>query len=420
MVHTASLSSSRGSMGGRAETGAAMTRSGESKPLGTLVEWLAGFGVTDHWVVSCYLKLEPRDRSRGKYLIKLKNRMREQLARFEQRGASRQQRDAVERDLARVREHLEGPGNLPSGRGIAIFACEALGLFEAIPLPRVFRSRLLIDRSPLIRELAALNDEFGRVLCAAYDRTSARFFDVTASGIHELPALAPSDTTRAGRFHGPRSPTGTAPGAGSAGEHNFHQRIREEKQRHYAAVAQRLFELSRDRAIRGVVLAGIGVGSEAVEPHLHPYVGRQLLGSVRLNPKAASPSSIMEAALEVRAESERRFEAEHLAALREGLGTGWAVNGVEEVLRALRHGQVRTLIVEPTAEQRGFRCTATGRLGLTEATCEAEGRPEAVPDVIDEAIEEALRQGGHVDVVEDGAARAGVAGLAALLRFRQR
>ncbi|MBE0592533.1 MAG: hypothetical protein IH616_09050, partial [Gemmatimonadales bacterium] len=290
------------------------------------MDWLAELGLTDHWVVSCYLKLEPRDRSRGKYLIKLKNRMREQFAWFEQRGPTRQQHDAVERDLARVRQHLEDPGNLPPGRGIAIFACEALGLFEAIPLPRVFRSRLMIDRSPLIRELAALDDEFGRVLCAAYDRTSARFFDVTADGIHELQGLAPSDTTRAGKFHGPRSPTGTSVGSGSAGEHNFHQRIREEKQRHYATVAQRLFELSRDRAIRGVVLAGIGVGSEAVESHLHPYVARQVLGSVRLNPKAATPSRIMESVLEVRAASERRWEAEHVAALREGLGTGWAVN----------------------------------------------------------------------------------------------
>ena len=30
-----------------------------------------------HRVVSCYLKVEPRDRARGKYLIKLKNRIRD-------------------------------------------------------------------------------------------------------------------------------------------------------------------------------------------------------------------------------------------------------------------------------------------------------------------------------------------------------
>jgi hypothetical protein len=30
-----------------------------------------------HRVVTCYLKLEPRDRSRGKYLIKVKNRVKD-------------------------------------------------------------------------------------------------------------------------------------------------------------------------------------------------------------------------------------------------------------------------------------------------------------------------------------------------------
>ena len=31
----------------------------------------------DYQVVSCYLKLEPRDKTRGKYLIKMKNRVRQ-------------------------------------------------------------------------------------------------------------------------------------------------------------------------------------------------------------------------------------------------------------------------------------------------------------------------------------------------------
>ena len=40
------------------------------------VERLAAIEPGKHWVVTCYLKLEPRDRSRGKYLIKMKNRVR--------------------------------------------------------------------------------------------------------------------------------------------------------------------------------------------------------------------------------------------------------------------------------------------------------------------------------------------------------
>jgi peptide chain release factor subunit 1 len=383
-----------------------------------LVERLARLSGGTHWVVSCYLKLEPRDRARGKYLIKLKNRIRERVAWMERQGLSRGERDAVGRDLERIREYLEDPGNLPAGRGIAIFACGPLGLLAAVPLPQVFRSRLAVDHTPLVRELAALDDEFGRVLCVAHDRTGARFFDVSAFGVEELEGLAAAAATRAHRFHGVTSVSRRGPGLAALGEHNFHQRIRVEKQRHYAQIAQRLFELTRGGAVRGIVLAGTGPDAGAVQRHLHPYVAELVLGSVRANPKTVSPPDIYRAVLEVQRASERAWEAEHLRSLREALGTGWATRGVEATLRALSRGQVRTLLVDAGGAGAGFRCADSGRLTLEADGCRGEGDPVPVPDVIDEAIEEALRQQAHVDVVEDRGERAGVEGLAALLRFR--
>ncbi len=381
--------------------------------LHAVLDRIAAVGTTGHWVVSCYLKLEPRDRTRGKYVIKLKNRIKERLGWLENQGVSRADRDVVTGDLDRVREYLEDPSNLPTGRGIAVFACEPIGLFEAVPLPNVFRSRLAIDRSPLVRELAALDDEFGLVVCAAYGRTSARFFKVTAFGIEELPGMTPGETTKAGRFHGGRSVTGGA----SAGEHNYQRRIQEEKDRLYADVADRLFELSRGSDVRGVVLAGNGSVAAEVVPHLHPYVRKALLGTAKLNPKTATQPEVWESVLAVRRQREREWEAEHVHELREGLGTGWAVNGVEQALRALSKGQVRTLLVDPTVTEGGYRCES-GRLTTEENGCQTEGQAGRLPDVIDEAIEEALRQGGQIDVIEDEQARDAVDGLAALLRFR--
>ena len=389
----------------------------EPATLGPLVDWLAQIGVTDHWVVSCYLKLEPRDRTRGKYLIKLKNRSKAQLSWLEEHEEGRGARDAVARDLERIREHLEHPGNVSWGRGIAIFASEPLDLFEAIALPRVFRSRLTIDRSPLVRELAALDDEFGMVLCVVHDRTGARFFRVTASGTQELPGLAAGDTTRAGRFHGQGA--SAAPGSGVGGEHNFHRRIHEEKHRHYARIADRLFELNRASGVRGIVLAATGSDAGAVGSHLHPYLERLVLGTTKLNPKSVTSAQVMEAVLEVRHDSEREWEAQHATRLTEGLGTGWAVNGIAETLEALAKGQVRTLLVDPTAECSGYRRRTTGRLSLdADRTMDSDVSP--VTDVVDEAIEEALRQGSHIEVVEDEETRSRVDGLAALLRFSNR
>lgn len=393
-----------------------MTATAERTNLPTLHEVLdriAAVGTTEHWVVSCYLKLEPRDRSRAKYTIKLKNRIRERLAWLDRMEVARAEREAVGRDLDKVREFLEDPSNLPTGRGIAVFACEPLGLFQAVPLPNVFRSRLAIDRSPLVRELAALDDEFGLVVCAAYGRTSARFFRVTAFGVEELSGIVSGETTRAGRFRGGRTVAGSG-----ASEHNFQRRIQQEKDRHYADIADRLFELSRGEDVRGVVVAGNGSVAAEVVPHLHPYVKQALLGTAKINPKSATHREVWDEVVAVRRRREREWEAEHVREVEEGVGTGWAVNGVEHTLKALSLGQVRTLLVDPTVALGGYRCAVTGRMTTDRNSCEIEGQADTLADLVDEAIEETLRQGGRIDVIEDETVRAKVHGLAALLRFK--
>src|SRR5437867_1565886 len=356
-----------------------------------VVRRLAAIAPGSYRVVSCYLKLEPRDKTRGKYLIKMKNRIREALALLEGQTLDRAVRDAVAADLERVRRYLEEPGRLPPSRGIAIFACQALGLFEALALPHVHRSRLRVEPTPLIRELVALEQEFGTMLVAACDRTGARFFEVSAFDTLELPGLAASLASRGGRFHGERQVVRGGLPAGGSGEHNYHMRIREEKHRHYARVADHIFQIHTQRPLVGLVVAGVGVDAAALLPHLHTYLHDLVLGVVRLNPKAVSLAEVRESALALREERERAWERTHAEAVRDGVGSGWAVNGIEATLKALHRGQVRTLL--------------------------ADGHHDDAR--IDDAVEDGLRQRAQVDVLYDQRARRAVEGLAALLRFRR-
>jgi peptide subunit release factor 1 (eRF1) len=361
-------------------------------------------------VVTCYLKLEPRDRARGKYLIKLKNRVRAVTHALPRLGLDRAVQEEVLRDLDRVQQHLRVPANLPSTQGVAIFACEALGLFETMPLPVVHRSRLAVDATPLVRELASVEDEFGRLLTVVLDRMSARFFEVTAYDTRELSGLR-ADSTRGKRFRGDQNGPGW-------GEHTYHNRIRTEKQRHYEAVARELFAIDRRQPAHGIVIAGTGTDAGAVEPFLHNYLAERVLGTARLNPKEATSAGVHAATLAVREAWERESERAQVRELTESLGRGWSVNGLDPTLRALARGQVRTLLVHADASEPGFRCGSSGRLARTERECRDEGEPVPVLDVVDDAIEEALRQRVDVNVVYDPEACAEVDGLAGLLRFR--
>src|SRR5438046_807490 len=198
------------------------------------VQRLATIDPGPYWVVTCYLKLEPRDRTRGKYLIKMKNRVKQAADALSKQSLGHVEREAIAADLQRVLDYLEEPNHLPSTRAIAIFASHGLDLFETLPLPHVHRSRLAVEHEPLVRELVALDEEFGTILVVVYDRTAARFFEVSAYDCVELTALPATDASRASKFHGAEqrqviARAGTP--SGSAGEHNYHMRIRTEKQR---------------------------------------------------------------------------------------------------------------------------------------------------------------------------------------------
>ncbi|HEU5042176.1 MAG TPA: hypothetical protein VFT84_15210, partial [Gemmatimonadales bacterium] len=311
----------------------------------------------------------------------------------------------------RIEASLASPPRLPHSRGFAIFACERLDLFDAVALPQVLRTRLVLDDTPAIAELVAARDELDLLLVAVLDRAHLRLFEVTPLAVAELPCLtAPS--ARGGKFHGARR---DAPGWG---ERDYHGRIEEERHRRYALAASRLEELTRTRPVRGIVLAGPADHTAALARFLPGRLPGLLLGSVRLNPTAASPARVQAAALAAADAHDREALAAELLELEEALGAGWAVDDSRDVLRALGRGQVRTLFVREGLTGPGFRCAATGRLALARGECRGEGEPRPVRDVADEAIEEALHQRARVVMVSRQAATDLVEGLAATLRFR--
>ncbi len=376
-------------------------------------------------VVTCYLKLEPRDRSRGKYLIKIKNRIKAVETALPGLGLPRPVADGIRDDLTRLHMFLKKTSNLPSTQGVALFLCGPIGLFEVVPLPRVFRSRLAVDRTPLVRELAALQEEIGRIVTVLLDRTSARLFEVTAFGVSEVASIR-ADSTRGHKFRSVRGDSLSSGGKfslgrqsmGGFGERTYNNRIQHEKQRHYEFVARRLFDLNQRQPVTGVVLAGVGTTAGVLEPFLHPYVAERVIGKLKLSPKQATPAEVHTATLAVREDHERASERALVSSMDGALGEGWAVNGVRDTLKALARGQVRTLLVNAEASIPGFRCADSGAMVLEPRDCRGSGEPIPILDVVDDAIEEALNQRVPVDVVHDPTARRQIDGIAGLLRFR--
>ena len=364
-----------------------------------------------HPVISCYLKLEPRDRVKKRYLTKAKNRVKELEYALPSMGWDKRGQDSIRADLARVIDYLADERQLAESQGVAVFACKAMNLFEVRPLPRVHRSRMVVDHTPLVRELAASEAEFGKLFTVTIDRTSALIWEVTAYEATVVQKVT-SEVTRGGRWH-------AAGARGDAtGEHTFHNRIRDERRRHLENVARALFELDRKSPGHQIVIAAGGSDASALEPFLHSYLAERLIGFAKLSLKDAKPDAVHHLTMEVRAEHARNLDVQHIEELAEGLGTGWAVYGVRETLNALSQGKVRFLLVRGEAVMPGFRSMKTGRLSTQVRDLREDGDVIPTVDVIDDAIEEALRQHVALDVIYEAETADAVDGLAGLLRFK--
>lgn len=364
-----------------------------------------------HHVLSCYVPLTPQDRAGGRYLIELKDRIKALETDPMMLGSTREERLAVGRDLDRIQGYLSRPQDLPPAAGVGIFACEEFGLFSAVALGRVHRTRMILDDTPRIAELVASEREAQPILAVVADRTHARFFEMTPLELTELSCLT-AVTTRGGKFHSDRH------GAPGWNERDYHRRLEHERHRHYANVVQHVEELLRSHQYRGFVLAGPKDHISALVRFLPNQLSQRLLGTAKLNPTAVEVAEIRGAVREVVEEHDREHLAIELAALNDAVGNGWAVNGPREALRALHRGQARSLFIRGDLEGGGYRCSGSRRLVLSPGECPNEGEPLPVRDLVDEAIEEALRKQVQVVMVPDGDMGEAVDGLAATLRFR--
>jgi peptide subunit release factor 1 (eRF1) len=364
-----------------------------------------------HWIASCYLRLLPQDRARDRYLIQLKSHRKSLARQLDEMLVDKDERYGVEHDLDELVAYVSEPTNLPRAGGLAVFASAPLDLFAAVPMPRVYRPRLVVDHSPAVRELVAAQADFGRVVAVVLDRSRARLFAVDASGAYEIVGF-PAVGGRGARFHADRR------GAPGSGEHGYHRRREEEIARHFKSVIEHLVARDRSEPIQGFVLAGPPHRVRAFRQALPNDLASRVLGRAALSPRMATPASVFAAVLDVRAEHEASVAHDAVAEMLVGIGEGWAVRGVGPTLTALVEGRLRALLVGAIASASGFRCVESGRLVVEATMCRGPMPPVPVVDVIDEAVEEALRQELTLTLVQAPADSEAVQGLAGVLRYR--
>lgn len=379
------------------------TRDFQELPVSAITEdairELAGFRGGTAPVTSCYLDVDGRRYVRRQdYERQLDGMLRE--ARNRANGTS-----SVHQDLDRIEGFVKQGVDRSRTRGLAIFACSAHGLFEAMELPVSVRNQVVVNDLPAVGQLEAVVQERTRLGVLLVDKQRARIFVFELGRLvdrSELIDELPRDYDQRGERE-----------RGDVANH-----VEELAHQHVRRAARALFDVHQRRELLHV---SIGCPDEligTVEATLHPYLRERLSQRIGV-PAGASLADIEAAAGELEIRLERDKEARMVAQLRDAVGTGRrAVSGLPDVLDALGENRVSTLLVSHGYREPGWRCESCDRLYAIGRSCPlCGGETREVDDVVEEAVEQALARSAKAEICVDNADLDVLGGIGAMLRF---
>jgi peptide chain release factor subunit 1 len=374
---------------------------------------LAAFEPAPYPVVSLYLNTQPGGTGRDQFHTFVR---KEFAARARTYPQGSPERESLDKDFDRISRFLDTDVD-PAANGIAVFACSAGELFEAIQVSAPIEQHwLYIGDRPHLYPLARIESLYPRYAAVLADTNSARIL-----------VLATGELVSQEEVRGIKTKKTSQGGWSQA---RFQRHIENFHVQHAKEVADALDAIVQREGITQIVIAGDEVIMPLLREHMPKHLLDKIVDQMRIGTNAPLHEVIgssLEAMRRVHGQSEREKVEAAIGGYRAG---GLGVVGPEETLQALQRGQVDELLITARVgelEPVGAHPTAgtSGGSGavLAEPAIEstAAGEPADVGAdsvrLADELVNRATQTSARITFVEDAELLADYGGVAALLRF---
>jgi peptide subunit release factor 1 (eRF1) len=203
---------------------------------------------------------------------------------------------------------------------------------------------------------------------------------------------------------------------GAAGQTNYAEEVAERNMKDAADFAAHFFAGNH---VRRVLLGGTHDNLASFRTHL-PKTWQSLIVGTFHSPMTASPAEVLEKAIEIVRQEDRKREKDLIDMVVTAAAKGReGVLGLEDSLGAAHTGRVLTLLIEEGARSPGYRCAGCGYVTAQALeSCPFCGKDfQQIPDAIELAVRKVMQSGGEVEVLQNEPALTKAGGIAALLRY---
>jgi Bacterial archaeo-eukaryotic release factor family 10 len=273
------------------------------------------------------------------------------------------------------------------GHTVAFFACQELGLFEALPLPCVLPGRAVLATRPHVRPLLAAIQRCPDYLVAITNRRHAWVLSVSGTRVETV--ARQSEVGPRGRGFG---------GWYGLETRRVQQRIIQLGCHHYREVAAILERAAGVGRHVPLVIGGHHDGIAGLLQELPPAAREAFAGSFTADLHALTPARVRELAGPV-IEGWVASREQELAG--EILG-GLAAVGLHASLAAVNQGVVGHLLLAHEGMIAGYACGRCGALSTGSVECPDCGTAaRTVPDLLEEMVQRTLDDNGPVTMIRD-------------------
>jgi peptide chain release factor subunit 1 len=384
-------------------------------PLIEQLDRLAAFEPAPYPVVSLYLNTQPNQHGRDNYQVFTKKEFK---ARQQTYGTNTPERESFDRDIERISRYLEIELK-PSAHGVAIFACHAGELFEAVQLDVPIEEHwLYIGDQPHLYPLARIVSQFPRYAAVLADTHATRILVVAENTISAAKSIAGVKTRRSSQ--------------GGWSQARFQRHIENYHLQHVKDVIDALERIVTRDGIDRILIAGDRAVLPLLREQMPKHLAEKIVDELKTDLAGTSNDDAVKAALESMRRLNERTDREKVdAAVGAYRAGGLGVVGPDRTLLALTNGQVDELLLTASLASLGAlrnspaaaMAMASGA-GLPEPVIETTvaGEPaqadEGIVRLADELVTKARQTAARVTFIEDVSLLERYGGVAALLRFR--
>ena len=374
---------------------------------------LAAFEPAPYPVVSLYLNTQPGQTGRDQFHTFVR---KEFAARSRTYPMGSPERASLDKDLEKISRFLETELD-PAANGLAVFACSAGELFEAVQLSaRIEQHWLYIGDQPHLYPLARIEALYPRYAAVLADTNSARILVLAAGALVAQEEVRGVKTKRTSQ--------------GGWSQARFQRHIENFHVQHAKEVMEALEKIVLRENITEIITAGDEVILPLLREQMPKHLAEKVVDHLRVDVNAPLDRIIgtsLDAMKRVHSQSERDKVEAAVGAYRAG---GLGVVGPEDTLEALRKGQVDELLIsarvrelQPVGANAAARAIASMQGVLPEPAVQAAAAGEAAevaPETVrlaDELITKATQTSAKITFVEEPELLAPYNGVAAILRF---